>query len=64
MTNWTPDKIKGLRCKLNMDQIAFAAALFTTQTTISRWENNHVSPDRRATSLLNGLEKNSEKEQP
>jgi DNA-binding transcriptional regulator YiaG len=55
MIKWTAEKIKKLREELQMDQIAFAAALYTTTTTISRWENGHASPDRRASALLDQL---------
>lgn len=57
MTKWKAETIKALRNLLEMDQIAFAAALYTTTTTVSRWENGRASPDRRATILLGRLAK-------
>lgn len=36
--------ITQIRTTLNMSQEAFAAALFTNQATVSRWEKGHVVP--------------------
>ena len=36
--------ITQIRTTLNMSQEAFAAAIFTNQATVSRWEKGHVIP--------------------
>lgn len=44
----TPSEWTRLRRDLGMSQVELAAALDTTQTTLSRWENGHSTPEHPA----------------
>lgn len=40
--------VRKIREKLGMKQVDFARKLGVTITSVSRWENGHRNPDRRA----------------
>jgi DNA-binding transcriptional regulator YiaG len=44
--------IKGIRTELNMTQTEFAQAVHVSFSTVNRWENNKVIPNRMARALI------------
>lgn len=46
------DRIRWARQEAGFSQVAFAAALGTTQRHVSRWENGHHSPSGRYVALI------------
>jgi DNA-binding transcriptional regulator YiaG len=56
MNKWNKTTIKDLRLALKMEQIPFAIAVHVSPTTVSRWENGHSLPDKRAKVFLDELE--------
>lgn len=55
--NYWPLLISQLRTEMNCSQLRFAAALNSTQETISRWENGLSSPNFQKRNLLLKLKK-------
>lgn len=44
--------IKGIRAELNMTQTELAEAVHVSFSTVNRWENNRVFPNRMARALV------------
>lgn len=54
------EMIKAIRTELQMTQTDFAEAVHVSFSTVNRWENNKVVPNRMARALiLDFCEKNS-----
>ena len=55
--DWTPDRIKALRKRLNMNQTQFAAALgFSRQASVSELERGEFEPSGSTAELLRHLD--------
>ena len=44
--------LKSIRAELNMTQTDFAEAVHVSFSTVNRWENNKVIPNRMARALI------------
>lgn len=44
--------IKAIRSELKMTQTEFAEAIHVSFSTVNRWENNKVAPNRMARALI------------
>ena len=53
---YTPERIKGLRAKLDMTQNAFARLLNVSISTVQKWEIGQKNPIGTARKLLSVLE--------
>lgn len=49
------DAIKQIRLDLGLTQVAFAKKLHVSFSTVNRWENGHVQPNRLATTMILSL---------
>lgn len=49
------DAIKQVRTDLRLTQVAFAKRLHVSFSTVNRWENGHVKPNRLATTMIISL---------
>jgi DNA-binding transcriptional regulator YiaG len=49
------DAIKQIRLDLGLTQMAFAKKLHVSFSTVNRWENGHVQPNRLATMMIISL---------
>ena len=54
--SYTPERIKGLRAKLDMTQNAFARLLNVSISTVQKWEIGQKNPIGTARKLLSVLE--------
>lgn len=45
------EMIKAIRAELQMTQTDFAEAVWVSFSTVNRWENNKVTPNRMARAL-------------
>ncbi|MDU2066566.1 MAG: helix-turn-helix transcriptional regulator [Sporomusaceae bacterium] len=46
------DAIKQIRLELGLTQVAFAKKLHVSFSTVNRWENGRVQPNRLATMMI------------
>lgn len=49
------DAVKQIRLDLGLTQVAFAKKLHVSFSTVNRWENGHVQPNRLATTMIISL---------
>lgn len=49
------EKVKAVRYKLDMTQMAFAEKLKVSYTTVCRWERGHNKPTFKAQALIDKL---------
>lgn len=46
------DAVKQIQIDLGLTQVAFAKKLHVSFSTVNRWENGHVQPNRLATTMI------------
>lgn len=61
-TEWSPDRIRRLRCGLYLSQERFAATIGVTFGTVNRWERGHTTPSLIIERIFTQLEQKLNRE--